>query len=143
MASLIGNIDDDLDNNSTNSNNDNTEQMLYQQMLEKDNDMVKLIPIDDTNEFILLDRSEAIEQIGSDVTIVKSLFEDLRNLVYAQQEPINEIEININSAKEYVKTGEKDLIKAEEYQKSYYSTWSVLSVIAGGATVLLISLINK
>jgi hypothetical protein len=104
---------------------------------------IKLIPIDDTNEWIYLNRKDAIEKLGADVATVKTLFDDLRELVEQQQEPINQIEININSTKDNVDKGNVELVQAEQLQKSYAKTWSLLTLFAGGTTIVLISLLRK
>jgi len=69
------------------------------------------------NEQELLARKEEIMQIERDVVEVAEMFKDLQTLVHDQQEHIDIIETNIESAHNHTDAGYKELVAAEQYQK--------------------------
>lgn len=52
------------------------------------------------------------------VTVVYQMFVDLALLVNQQGEMLDNIEISLNDSKNYVETGEQELIKAKELHKA-------------------------
>lgn len=132
----------------SNESNETSEQLLNQQLLYDNVDnpekVIQLIPItDDDDEWINIDRYETIKKIGKDVTMLKSIFDDLNELVERQQEPLDKIEVNIASTKDNCLKGEGELIQAEIYQKSYTKILSYFAVATGVVTVSLISILHK
>jgi len=69
------------------------------------------------NEEELRARKEEIIQIERDVVEVAEMFKDLHVLVGEQQEHIDNIESNVESAREHTKQGHEELVQAEQYQK--------------------------
>jgi len=69
------------------------------------------------NEEELRARKEEIIQIERDVVEVAEMFKDLHVLVGEQQEHIDNIESNVESAREHTHQGHEELIQAEQYQK--------------------------
>ena len=52
------------------------------------------------------------------MTVVYQMFVDLALLVNQQGEMLDNIEISLNDSKNYVETGEQELIKAKELHKA-------------------------
>ena len=73
---------------------------------------------DAVNEAILKEREQDIKQINQQVHMVHETFKDLAELVNEQQESVDKIANNVDSAHENTKEGVRQLEKAAEYQTS-------------------------
>lgn len=67
---------------------------------------------------IMEERDEAIRAVHQNVTVLNSLFKDMAQLVSEQQETIDQIESNVNSAHDNTQKGIGELEKALDHQKS-------------------------
>jgi len=72
------------------------------------------------------ERTEKLQQLSRDMSELAELFKDLDELVTGQQDTLDLIECNISSTKDKVVVAEKELVKAEKYQKK--SKWLKLGV---------------
>jgi t-SNARE complex subunit (syntaxin) len=85
------------------------------------------------NEGIIQERNEAIEQIYKDVIDINEIFKDLNKLVQEQEEPIYQLETNINSSVKTTESAIKSLKQAEAYHSKWFSKRNkfILMSIAG------------
>jgi len=78
------------------------------------------------------ERTKKLLQLSHDMSELAELFKDLDELVTGQQDTLDLIECNISSTKDKVEVAEKELVKAEKYQKK--SKWLKLGVASLLAT---------
>ena len=79
---------------------------------------LKTILINYSDENILREREVDINTLSQEVQEVSEIFQDLAVLVQDQGEHIDNIETNIIQTNNYIKRGERQIIKASRYQKS-------------------------
>eukprot|EP00616_Rhizochromulina_sp_CCMP1243_P013021 CAMPEP_0118993344 /NCGR_PEP_ID=MMETSP1173-20130426/54910_1 /TAXON_ID=1034831 /ORGANISM="Rhizochromulina marina cf, Strain CCMP1243" /LENGTH=385 /DNA_ID=CAMNT_0006944583 /DNA_START=4 /DNA_END=1161 /DNA_ORIENTATION=+ len=79
----------------------------------------KLRTLDDQeiDSAIMEERNEAIQAVHTNVTVLNSLFKDMAELVSDQQEAIDQIESNVESAHDKTKQGIGELEQALNHQK--------------------------
>ena len=82
-----------------------------------------------TDEDLIRERGQEIEDICQDINDIKEIFTDLSALVTSQEEIIEQIDENSKEALDKTKQGIMHLVKASEYQKSAFSL--SLGIIAG------------
>ena len=70
------------------------------------------------NEQDIAQRQEHVLQIESDAREVMEMYADMQQLVGEQQESIDVIENNITSTRAQTESAMKELLTAEEYQRS-------------------------
>jgi len=69
------------------------------------------------DEAIMEERNEAIKAVHSNVVVLNSLFKDMAQLVAEQQEGVDQVESNVQSAHEKTVQGVGELEQALEHQK--------------------------
>ena len=69
-------------------------------------------------ENIIKEREEGINQLAIDVGHISDLFSDLAILVNYQGTTIDNIETNIENSSNNIGKGNKELLKAEKYQRA-------------------------
>ena len=74
------------------------------------------------------------EQLQQDMIDISQIFKDLNELVYEQQDTLDLIECNISTTKKKTIEAEKELVKADIYQKK--SRWLKIGTVGILATGL-------
>ena len=77
------------------------------------------------NKMVIPDRSADIQNIVKSINDLASLFNELSVLVVEQGSILDRIDYNVEETVNSMKTGLKDLEKAESYQKASYSTYCI------------------
>lgn len=124
------NIDD---NNTVNVNNNNDRQLLF----------VKTQNTFEFDEFdiaYLNQRDIEIKNIQKDLIEVNQIFKDINELVYSQAPLIDSISENISTADDCIKDANKELKKAEKYQKKS-NGWLILGLSAGTITTIVTTML--
>ena len=86
----------------------------------------------------ILRRKKKVEKLEKDIIDITEMFKDLNKLVYEKQNKIDFIECNISMVKEKTKEAEKELVKAEKYQKkSRLLEARTVSILATGLGIPL------
>eukprot|EP01017_Pseudomicrothorax_dubius_P013049 TRINITY_DN15615_c0_g1_i2.p1 TRINITY_DN15615_c0_g1~~TRINITY_DN15615_c0_g1_i2.p1 ORF type:complete len:314 (+),score=82.63 TRINITY_DN15615_c0_g1_i2:80-1021(+) len=75
------------------------------------------------------DKYRDIQRLEASVAVVHQMFVDLALLVHAQGEALDNIELNIDQAHNYVNKGERKLQEAKEYHQSSRKKLCCLAVI--------------
>jgi hypothetical protein len=86
------------------------------------------------------ERGKAIDELCKSVYTVKDLTLRLHDIVARQSLMLNDIELNITNACEYVKDGNSQLIKAEEHQKNSnkFTNGAIATLVGINAVLLLV-----
>lgn len=87
-----------------------------------------------TDECEQMQRTKEYKKLERDIIEISQMFKDLNELVYGQQDTLDLIECNISTTKEKAEKAEKELIKAEKYQKK--SRWLKVGTVGILATGL-------
>jgi t-SNARE complex subunit (syntaxin) len=87
----------------------------------------------DTEE--LLRREEQIKKIYKDVLEISTFMCDLNSLVQEQDQDIKHIEESIEYTKTQSEKAHEELVKAEEYQSSYYKKIYYIPILLGTIVV--------
>lgn len=102
--------------------------------------------LDDEYDYIditeIEERHYRIQQINQDATLLRDIFNDLREIVYGQQDAIDNIEENVMETRNHAEMAEEELVKAEIYQKKVTRRYFLLSsiLIAGVSTPVALSI---
>ena len=87
-----------------------------------------------TDECEQMQRTKEYKKLERDIIEISQMFKDLNELIYGQQDTLDLIECNISTTKEKAEKAEKELIKAEKYQKK--SRWLKVGTVGILATGL-------
>ncbi|XP_046573733.1 syntaxin-12-like [Haliotis rubra] len=96
---------------------------------------------------LIREREERIRQLESDILDVNEIFRDLGAMIQEQGETLDTIEANVEKAYGNVETGNEQLVKASQYQKSSRKKMCcllvVFLVIAIIITIILVVTLKK
>jgi syntaxin 12/13 len=111
--------------------------------MQEQEENIKFMQLDEDYDMIdeLKRRSDEILKINHDICQLNELFTDLNSIVKDQQIGLDQIDVNIVSTKSNVEQAHKELVLAEQYQKSYYGKLASFGfAIASIAAILVIGL---
>lgn len=86
-------------------------------------------------------KHERILHLEQSINELHQLFVDMALLVETQGEIINQIEMNVHSAAEYVKEGNQELVQAVEYQKKSRKKMCIIIIIVVVVCVVLMAIL--
>uniref|UniRef100_A0A3B5LHP0 Syntaxin-7 n=1 Tax=Xiphophorus couchianus TaxID=32473 RepID=A0A3B5LHP0_9TELE len=86
---------------------------------------------------LIQERESAIRQLESDITDINDIFKDLGMMVHEQGDMIDSIEANVESADTHVQSGQQQLARAAEYQRSSRKKICILLIVLAVAGVVI------
>lgn len=95
----------------------------------------------DTDQSLIREREDRIQQIEGDIIDINEIFRDLATMVYEQGELVDSIEANVCDAQRNVEGANVQLSKANAYQKSARKKMCILLlilVVVGGVIGIII-----
>ena len=91
----------------------------------------------------LQQRADQIKELNKDVLAVRDMMVDLNSMVHHQQEHLDHLEQHVNHTKTTSEIAHQELIKAEEYQKSYYEKLAYMPLVIGASILVIVGILKR
>eukprot|EP01111_Echinosteliopsis_oligospora_P014290 TRINITY_DN5354_c0_g1_i1.p1 TRINITY_DN5354_c0_g1~~TRINITY_DN5354_c0_g1_i1.p1 ORF type:complete len:132 (-),score=29.69 TRINITY_DN5354_c0_g1_i1:79-474(-) len=121
-------------NSYSSYNNNNNRQQMTQPLLQYDGGNT-------VNDRIVDERNAEMAALSQDLLVLREAMGDLNKLVGEQRDPLESIQVNVESSNVSVQSGNDQLKKAKQYQNRSRRKLCLLGIILLGVIALIVLII--